>query len=151
MKQTDIKSLVNYVALKILGGSDYLLDALEEYLVNGEGPATVAFKYNISKHQLRGYAQRIIEKSGSEAKAKKLVPILKSISSDVKPIIKKTTDGSYECSICNIPIAKEDSEEHVRKYHKEYLNENINNMMEKLEKIRQELRKNKAVIFTSAS
>ncbi|MEM3350943.1 MAG: hypothetical protein QXZ23_11810, partial [Saccharolobus sp.] len=64
MKQTDIKSLVNYVALKILGGSDYLLDALEEYLVNGEGPATVAFKYNISKHQLRGYAQRIIEKSG---------------------------------------------------------------------------------------
>lgn len=151
MKQTDIKSLVNYVALKILGGSDYLLDALEEYLVNGEGPATVAFKYNISKHQLRGYAQRIIEKSGNEAKAKKLVPILKSISNDVKPIIKKTTDGSYECSICNIAIAKEDSEEHVRKYHKEYLNENINNMMEKLEKIRQELRKNKAVIFTSAS
>jgi hypothetical protein len=36
MKQTDIKSLVNYVALKILGGSDYLLEALEEYLVKGE-------------------------------------------------------------------------------------------------------------------
>ncbi|AOL15835.1 hypothetical protein BFU36_02850 [Sulfolobus sp. A20] len=151
MKQTDIKSLVNYVALKILGGSDYLLDALEEYLVKGEGPATVAYKYNISKHQLRGYAQRIIEKSGSEGKAKKLVPILKEISTDLKPIVKKSNDGSYECSICNIILAKEDSEEHVRKYHKDILNEDINNMISKLEKIKEKLQQNKAVIFTSAS
>ncbi len=151
MKQTDIKSLVNYVALKILGGSDYLLDALEEYLVKGEGPATVAYKYNISKHQLRGYAQRIIEKSGSEGKAKKLVPILKEISTDLKPIVKKSNDGSYECSICNIILAKEDSEEHVRKYHKDILNEDTNNMISKLEKIKEKLQQNKAVIFTSVS
>ncbi|MCH4814850.1 MAG: hypothetical protein QXY87_03415 [Saccharolobus sp.] len=151
MKQTDIKSLVNYVALKILGGSDYLLEALEEYLVKGEGPATVAYKYNISKHQLRGYAQRIIEKSGSEGKAKKLVPILKAISEGITPIVKKENDGSYECSLCNIIVAKEDSEEHIRKYHKEILNENINIMMQKLEKIKKDMQQNKAVIFTSAS
>ncbi|AEE93994.1 conserved hypothetical protein [Acidianus hospitalis W1] len=149
MKPIDMKSLINYVALKILGGSDYLLNALEEYLVNGEGPAIVAHRYNISKHQLRGYAQRIIEKSGSECRAKKIIPILKQISVDVKPIITRDENGVYTCTICNTIVAREDAEEHVRKYHKDQLTLAIKSMMEKLDEIR--AKKAKAVILTSAS
>ncbi|MCI2414358.1 MAG: hypothetical protein MPF33_03765 [Candidatus Aramenus sp.] len=149
MKPIDMKSLINYVALKILGGSDYLLNALEEYLVNGEGPAIVAHKYNISKHQLRGYAQRIIEKSGSELRAKKVIPILKEISKDVKPVVVRDENGVYTCSVCHTVVAKEDAEEHVRKYHKDVLTLTIARMEEKLDEIR--AKKVKPVIFTSAS
>lgn len=148
MKQMDTKSLVNYIALKILGGSDYILEALEEYLVNGEGPATVAYKYQISKHQLRGYAQRIIEKSGSEARARKIIPIIKQISSDVKPIVRKNEKDLYVCDICKVTIAKEDTEEHVRKYHKDILTTTIKTILERLEQYKKE---KQAVILTSAS
>ena len=148
MKQMDIKSLVNYIALKILGGSDYILDALEEYLVNGEGPASVAYKYQISKHQLRGYAQRIIEKSGSEARARKIIPIIKQITSDIKPIVKRGEKDLYTCEICKVPVAKEDAEEHVRKYHKDILTATVKTMLERLEQYKKE---KQAVILTSAS
>jgi len=148
MKQMDTKSLVNYIALKILGGSDYILDALEEYLVNGEGPASVAYKYQISKHQLRGYAQRIIEKSGSEARARKIVPIIKQIASDVKPVVKKNEKDLYVCEICKVTVAKEDAEEHVRKYHKDILTSTIKTILERLEQYKKE---KQAVILTSAS
>ncbi|EZQ04849.1 MULTISPECIES: hypothetical protein [Acidianus] len=149
MKPVDMNSLINYVSLKILGGSDYLLDALEEYLVNGEGPAIVAHKYNISKHQLRGYAQRIIEKSGNEVRAKKVIPILKEMASGIKPVVIRDENGVYQCSLCETVVAREDSEEHVRKYHKDVLTLSIKNMMEKLEEIR--AKRSKPVIFTSAS
>ena len=148
MKQMDTKSLVNYIALKILGGSDYILDALEEYLVNGEGPASVAYKYQISKHQLRGYAQRVIEKSGSEARARKIIPIIKQISSDIKPIVKKNEKDLYVCEICKVTVAKEDAEEHVRKYHKDILTTTIKTMLERLEQYKKE---KQTVILTSAS
>jgi len=148
MKQMDIKSLVNYIALKILGGSDYILDALEEYLVNGEGPASVAYKYQISKHQLRGYAQRIIEKSGSEARARKIIPIIKQIASDIKPVVKKNEKELYTCEICKVTVAKEDAEEHVRKYHKDILTATVKTMLERLEQYKKE---KQAVILTSAS
>jgi hypothetical protein len=148
MKPVDIKSLVNYVSLKILGGSDYLLDALEEYLVDGEGPAIVAHKYNISKHQLRGYAQRIIEKSGSEIRAKKVIPILKYISKGVEPIITRNDSGAYTCKICNTVVAREDTEEHVRKYHKDQLTLAVKSMMEKLEEYKAKKEKAVAVATT---
>ncbi|BAB66572.1 MULTISPECIES: hypothetical protein [Sulfolobaceae] len=148
MKQMDTKSLVNYIALKILGGSDYILDALEEYLVKGEGPASVAYKYQISKHQLRGYAQRIIEKSGSEARARKIIPIIKQIASDIKPIIKKNEKDLYVCEICKVTIPKEDTEEHVRKYHKDILTTTMKTMLERLEEYKKE---KQTVILTSAS
>jgi predicted RNase H-like HicB family nuclease len=150
MKQIDIKSLANYIALKILGGNDFILDALEEYLVKGEGPATVAHKYNISKHQLRGYAQRIIEKSGSEIRAKKLIPILKQATSEIKPVIKKSEDEYYICTLCNATMAKEDGEEHVRKNHKDVLAVTIKKILDNIELIKQE-RQKQAIIFTSAS
>lgn len=145
----DTKSLINYIALKILGGSDYILDALEEYLVKGEGPATVAYKYNISKHQLRGYAQRIIEKSGNEIRARKIIPILKQISQDVKPIVKRSETGLYVCDLCGATLAKEDTEEHVRRNHKDVLAVAVKNMMEKLEELKKT--QQKTVILTSPS
>ncbi|MDT7872001.1 MAG: hypothetical protein RXQ78_00975 [Sulfolobaceae archaeon] len=148
MKQMDTKSLINYIALKILGGSDYIIDALEKYLVKGEGPASVAYEYQISKHQLRGYAQRIIEKSGSEARAKKIIPIIKEISKDIKPIIKKGEDELYTCTICDISVPKEDAEEHVRKYHKDILTATIKTMTERLEEYK---KAKNAVILTSVS
>ncbi|QKR00982.1 hypothetical protein GWK48_03745 [Metallosphaera tengchongensis] len=148
MKPVDIKSLVNYVSLKILGGGDYLLDALEEYLVNGEGPAIVAHKYNISKHQLRGYAQRIIEKSGNEMRAKKIIPILQYLAKDIKPIVVRNDNGVYTCKVCNTMVAREDTEEHVRKYHKDQLSLAIKKMMERLEEYR--ANKEKAVLVTAS-
>ena len=149
MKQMDTRSLINYIALKILGGSDYILDALERYLVKGEGPASVAYEYQISKHQLRGYAQRIIEKSGSEARAKKIIPIIKEISSDIKPIVKRSDNGLYFCTLCKTEILKEDAEEHVRKYHKDILTATIKTMLERLEQYKKE--KQSTVILPSVS
>lgn len=149
MKQIDVKSLVNYVALKVLGGNDYLLNALEEYLVKGEGPATVAYRYNISKHQLRGYAQRIIEKSGGEPRARKVVPILKEISRDLKPLVRRAEGNIYTCEICNLTLSGDDAEEHVKESHKDVLALAIKNMMERIERIRQELKAKKAQVLVT--
>ncbi|AEB94408.1 MAG: hypothetical protein QXR57_02950 [Metallosphaera sp.] len=148
MKPVDIKSLVNYVSLKILGGGDYLLDALEEYLVEGEGPAIVAHKYNISKHQLRGYAQRIIEKSGSEIRAKKVIPILQYLAEGIEPIVERNENGVYTCELCNTVVAREDTEEHVRKYHKDQLSLAVKKMMERLEEYKAS--REKAVVVTAS-
>ncbi len=149
MKKTDVKALINYVALKILGGSDYILSALDEYLVKGEGPATVAYKYGISKHQLRGYAQRIIEKSGSEQKARKIVPILIEISKGIEPIVVKDNDGMI-CKLCKAELNRDEAEEHVRKSHKDVLNSTVALMMSRLEEVKKELQAKKAVILTPA-
>ena len=149
MKKTDVKALINYVALKILGGSDYILTALDEYLVRGEGPATVAYKYGISKHQLRGYAQRIIEKSGSEQKARKIVPILIEISKGIEPVVAKTEEG-FVCKLCNMNLSKDETEEHVRKHHKDVLNSTVALMTSRLEEIKKELQAKKAVILSAA-
>lgn len=149
MKQMDTKSLINYVALKILGGNDYLLDALEEYLVKGEGPATVAYKYGISKHQLRGYAQRIIEKSGGEPRAKKVIPILKQISVGVKPIVIKEAGGLYRCTVCDVNLAGDSTEEHVRESHKDALTLAIKTMTDELDKVRESMKAKKEVVVTS--
>ncbi|BCU67374.1 hypothetical protein HS7_08110 [Sulfolobales archaeon HS-7] len=150
MKQVDTKSLINYIALKILGGNDYLLNALEEYLVKGEGPATVAYRYGISKHQLRGYTQRIIEKSGGEPRARKIIPILKRISKGVKPIVtKEKTSGLYKCTKCDINVQSDDAEEHVREAHKDLLTLAIRQMTDELEKVKMEINKKKEVVVTS--
>ncbi len=149
MKKTDTKALVSYVALKILGGSDYILEALKEYLVEGEGPATVAYKYGISKHQLRGYAQRIIEKSGSEQKARKVLPILIEISQGVEPIVVRKGE-SYTCKLCNAELTRDDAEDHVRKEHKDVLNAAIAQMLTRLEEVKQRLLAQRSVILTAA-
>ncbi|BBD71744.1 hypothetical protein HS1genome_0133 [Sulfodiicoccus acidiphilus] len=148
MKQLDMKSLVSYVALKVLGGSDFVLDALEEYLVKGDGPATVAHRYSISKHQLRGYAQRVTEKSGGELRAKKIVPILREIFKDTEPVVSKASTGMFVCKICGQSMPKEDTEEHIRKFHKEVVVLAIKNSMQKLENLK---KAREQVIFTSTN
>jgi hypothetical protein len=148
MKQLDMKSLVSYVALKVLGGSDFVLDALEEYLVKGDGPATVAHRYSISKHQLRGYAQRITEKSGGELRAKKVVPILREIFNGTEPVVSKTQSGMFACKLCGQTMPKEDTEEHIRKFHKEIVVLTIKNSMQKLENIK---KAREQIIFTSVN
>jgi len=149
MRKTDTKALINYVALKILGGSDFILEALYEYLVKGEGPATVAYKYGISKHQLRGYAQRIIEKSGSEQKARKIMPILIEISKGIEPLAVKKGD-SFVCKACGTKLTKDDAEDHVRKEHKDELKAATSIMSSRLEEVKQRLQVQKAVILSAA-
>ena len=149
MRKTDTKALINYVALKILGGSDFILEALYEYLVQGEGPATVAYKYGISKHQLRGYAQRIIEKSGSEQKARKIMPILIEISKGIEPLAVKKGD-SFVCKACGAKLTKDDAEDHVRKEHKDELKAATSIMSSRLEEVKQRLQVQKAVILSAA-
>jgi transposase-like protein len=117
----DLNSLAQYVALKVVSGNGAVLKAVEEYLIGGQSPSKVAYKYGLSKYQLRGYAQRIIEKCGSEHTAKMLLPTLISVASTIEPTLKKVDEVRYNCSKCKISLTKDEAEEHVKQKHKDDL------------------------------
>jgi len=117
-----LNSLAQYVALKVVSGNGAVFKKLlRKYLIGGQSPSKVAYKYGLSKYQLRGYAQRIIEKCGSEHTAKMLLPTLISVASTIEPTLKKVDEVRYNCSKCKISLTKDEAEEHVKQKHKDDL------------------------------
>ncbi len=114
-----VEKLVKYLVVKALAGHGYAVQAVYEHIVNEISPSTLAYKYGMSKHQLRGYTQRVIEKAGSEWRAKALLRLLTPYILRVKPIIVVYGDGKAYCSYCKVEIPMAKTEDHVRRRHKD--------------------------------
>ncbi len=113
---SSVEKFLRYLVVKALAGRINAIQALYDYIVSNESPSVVAYRHGLSKHQLRGYAQRIIEKAGSELKAKILLRIFIPYILNIKPLIILCDDGSFYCPYCNIRMDSRKVEDHVRSH-----------------------------------
>lgn len=133
----------------MLADKGYVVDAIYSYLVEGERPSVLAYKYNITKHTIRGNIMRFIEKAGGEAKARKLIKLIKESNAKVSPIVYKS-DGLYTCLLCNEKLDEGKLEKHITTKHKAELQRAINYVISKVEAKKKEEDENKKQIVVNA-
>ncbi|OYT47864.1 MAG: hypothetical protein B6U85_04175 [Desulfurococcales archaeon ex4484_42] len=119
--ERNLFNLVRYLVLKALSGNFTAINAIYDYIVRNESPSTIAYRYGISKHQVRGYVQRILDKVSNQYAAAWILTTLYPHIINIKSPIAKLNSGSY-CSLCNTLIIKHTVEEHLRKKHKDLIN-----------------------------
>lgn len=127
-------ALLEYLILKVLADKDGVVRVLYDYFVEGASPSSIAAKYGLSKHQVRGYIQRIVEKTGSSTKAKVLIKHITPIIIKLKPVAKRVNGALAICSLCNEELPIQIMEDHIKKKHTEIVNECINSVIEMLKK-----------------
>ena len=114
-------NLVKYLVIKALSNNFTAINAILDYIVKNESPSTIAYKYGISKHQVRGYVQRILDKVDDSYIASKILTILYPQIKNIKSPISLTSRGNY-CGLCNTWVVRHSVEEHIRRKHKDLVN-----------------------------
>ncbi len=130
--KTAIESVLEYLLAKVLAGRSEVVKALYDYFVEGKSPSTLASKYGLSKHQVRGYVQRITEKTGSLVRARAIVRYVTPYVLRVKPVIKHVGNGISRCMICGEEMLSAVAEDHIRKYHGAILAEYVDAILDLL-------------------
>lgn len=123
-----IISIARYLIIKRLVNDVVALLSIKEYLIDGASPSTIAFKYKTSKFKIRGYIQRIIDKAGNYKVATKMVEQLYPHIMSIEPIMLRS-GGRVICTLCNSYVRANDCEQHLRRKHKELLNEIIHSVI----------------------
>jgi hypothetical protein len=132
--RNSLAAVLEYLILKVLADKEEVVKALYDYFVEGASPSTIATRYGLSKHQIRGYVQRIMEKTGSGTKARVLMKYTIPIIIKIKPITKKVNGSIAVCGLCNEELPIQVIEDHVRKKHANVVNEYVNSVIEVLRK-----------------
>ncbi|MDK6028036.1 hypothetical protein QPL79_01475 [Ignisphaera sp. 4213-co] len=115
--RSSAEDVLEYLIVKILAGKDNIVNALADYFIYGESPSVIALKYGLSKHQVRGYAQRIVEKIGSATKAKALLKYAIPVITKIRPVTKKLNGSFVKCVLCGDELPIQIIEDHIRKKH----------------------------------
>ena len=127
-----IESVLEYLLAKALAGKVNVVKALYDYFVEGKSPSTLANEYGLSKHQVRGYIQRITEKTGSVTRARVIIRFVTPYVLKVRPIMKRINDSIAKCLVCGEEMLYSVAEDHVRKYHSAIISEYIDAIIELL-------------------
>ncbi len=125
-----LESVLEYLIAKALADKLEVVQALYDYFVNGTSPSVLATKYGLSKHQIRGYVQRITEKTGSLARARIVIKYATPFVLKVRPIVKKLGESMVKCLVCGEELPIQVAEDHIRKYHGALLSEYIDAVIE---------------------
>ncbi len=128
------EAVLEYLIVKSLAGRQEIVKALYEYFVEGSSPSVLASKYGLSKHQVRGYVQRITEKTGSITKARVLLKYTVPLILRLKPITKNINNSIVICSICNEELPIQIIEDHIRKKHVTVIQESLMSIIEIIKK-----------------
>jgi len=132
--KSSTESVLEYLILKVLANREEIVKALYDYFVEGASPSTIAMKYDLSKHQIRGYVQRIIEKTGSSMKSRVLMKYTAPLILKLKPIARKVNTSMAICSICEEELPVQVIEDHIRKKHSDILSECLDSVIDILKK-----------------
>ena len=116
-------SVIEYLILKVLADKEEVVKALYDYFVEGLSPSSIAFRYGLSKHQVRGYVQRIMEKTGSALRAKALMKYAVPLIIKIKPVAKKLNESMVACNVCGEELPLQIIEDHIKKKHPEIVSE----------------------------
>ncbi|MEM1526162.1 MAG: hypothetical protein QW775_03845 [Ignisphaera sp.] len=128
-------AVLEYLILKVLADKKEVLRALYDYFVDSTSPSTIANKYGLSKHQIRGYVQRIMEKTGSSDRAKVLMKYTIPVIIKIKPIAKKVNGSIAVCALCNEELPLQVVEDHIKKKHSNIVSECLDSVVEVLKKV----------------
>lgn len=119
----NITSLLEYLVLKMLTGNGIVVEALKMYIVDEMSPSTVASKLGLSKHQIRGYAQRVVEKIGDFRKAFLVISEVYDLLMRIKPIVSNYGHRKI-CMVCGRELSTS-GEDHVKRYHREVVEDYV--------------------------
>jgi len=134
LMRTSIEGLLEYLIVKALAGKDNVIKALTDYFVYGESPSVIALKYDLSKHQVRGYAQRIVEKTGSVTRAKVILKYATPIILKIKPITRSLNNSFIKCLLCGEEFPFQIAEDHIKKKHMSIVEDYLQSTVELMRK-----------------
>ncbi|MCS7112142.1 MAG: hypothetical protein N3D82_04165 [Ignisphaera sp.] len=132
--RSSTEAVLEYLIVKILAGRDDIVRAVHDYFVNSVSPSSVATKYNLSKHQVRGYIQRIVEKTGSVVKARVLLKYAIPVVLKIKPVTREVNGYIVKCGICGEELPSQIMEDHIRKRHASLIDEYLESTVEIIKK-----------------
>jgi len=124
---SNVASLLEYLVLKMLTGNEKVVEALKMYIVDELSPSTVAMKLGLSKHQIRGYAQRVIEKIGDFRKAFLVISEIYDLLIRIKPIVSNYGHRRL-CILCGRELSTS-GEDHIKRYHREIVEDYVYSIM----------------------
>ncbi len=132
--RSSTEAVLEYLIIKVLAGRDNIVRAVHDYFVNSVSPSSVAIRYSLSKHQVRGYIQRIVEKTGSVVKARVLLKHAIPIILKIKPIVKEINGHIARCGLCGEELPSQIMEDHIRKRHAGLIDEYLESTVEIIKK-----------------
>ncbi|HIP56541.1 MAG TPA: hypothetical protein EYH02_00495 [Ignisphaera aggregans] len=135
--RSTLEAVLEYLVAKALADKLDVVQALYDYFVNGVSPSVLAVRYGLSKHQIRGYIQRITEKTGSLTRARIVIKYATPFILRVRPVMKRVGENLVKCMVCGDELPIQVAEDHIKKYHSTLLSEYIGAVIELM---RRELR-----------
>ncbi|PWV36867.1 MAG: hypothetical protein DJ555_05010, partial [Desulfurococcaceae archaeon] len=142
--------VLEYLVLKKMAGRPEVLEALIEYLGGSLPPSQANDRYGISKHQLRGFVQRINEKAGDRRLAEFLIKMATPL---ILSMVQSKIDRSKRpevCMICGRRLVNMFPEDHLKKHHYEYLEEEVRKVAAELKKAIAARKKEKTYVEANA-
>jgi len=118
-----VYSVVSYMVAKALAGRMEVVDVLYEHFVKDASPSVLERRYPLTKMQIRGYMQRIMEKTRSRTLARLIIERSYKHVKNIKPIIRHVQEGLCRCIICGDDIFCDAADEHVRNVHRALVDE----------------------------
>lgn len=131
-----VTAITKYLVIKRLVGDTITVLAVKEYLIDGLSPSTIGHRYRISKFRVRGYVQRVIDKAKSHYVAAAIVRAVFPYVMSLDPIILRIGDKCV-CLLCDTQLRPGQVEQHVRRKHKDVINNIISQIMARIRKERQ--------------
>ncbi|RLG79375.1 MAG: hypothetical protein DRO10_00050 [Thermoprotei archaeon] len=125
--EDSLSSITRYLVIKRLSGDTVTILAIKEYLIDGASPSTIGHKYGISKFRVRGYVQRVMDKARNHMTAAAIVSRVFPYVINIEPIILKV-GNRYVCLKCDQQLARSQVEHHIRRKHKELVNELVSHI-----------------------
>ncbi len=128
-------ALVRFLVIKRLAGNSSMLMAVKEYFVDGVSPSSISYKYKVSKFRVRGYIQRVTEKTRNSYLASSIIKQVFPVILEVEPAVIKVNE-KYVCLLCDQSFNNEITvENHLRRKHEEHINKTIKEVLESVKEL----------------
>ncbi|MCC6033033.1 MAG: zinc finger RNA-binding protein [Desulfurococcaceae archaeon] len=128
-------ALVRFLVIKRLAGNSSMLMAVKEYFVDGVSPSSISYKYKVSKFRVRGYIQRVTEKTRNSYLASSIIKQVFPLILEIEPAVIKVNE-KYVCLLCDQSFNNEITvENHLRRKHEEHINKAIKEVLESVKEL----------------
>lgn len=130
-----VVALVRFLVIKRLAGNSSTLMVIKEYFVDGVSPSSISYKYKVSKFRVRGYIQRVTEKTRNSYLASLIIKQVFPLILEIEPAVIKVNER-YVCLLCDQSFNSEVTiENHLRRRHKEHVDKTVKEVLESIKEL----------------
>lgn len=130
-----VVALVRFLVIKRLAGNSSTLMVVKEYFVDGVSPSSISYKYRVSKFRVRGYIQRVIEKTRNSYLASLIIKQVFPLILEVEPVVIKVNE-KYVCLLCDQSFDSEvTAENHLRRKHEGHISKTVTEVLESIKEL----------------